>query len=165
MMKLKTLLGVSALSLSMATMAADVTFDIDAGRRTTRIGDLHYGIFFEEINHAGDGGLYAELVRNRSFEDRETGYWSHSNGVDWEICQENNITEAQLVNLKVNFGAAGEWIANEGFWGMNIKQGDPYTLNFFSRSDSGYNGIITASLMDGDKVIGSADVQVIAGNK
>ena len=36
-----------------------------------------YGIFFEEINLAGDGGLYAELVRNRSFEDADTpDHWS-----------------------------------------------------------------------------------------
>ncbi len=42
---------------------------IDAARRGARIPPTLYGIFYEEINHAGDGGLYAELVRNRGFED------------------------------------------------------------------------------------------------
>ena len=61
-----------ALGLAAACAApavGQVTVNIDAGSRGAKIGDLHYGIFFEEINHAGDGGLYAELVRNRSFED------------------------------------------------------------------------------------------------
>lgn len=40
---------------------------IDPGRRTKALGDL-YGLFFEDLNHAADGGLYAEMVRNRAFE-------------------------------------------------------------------------------------------------
>src|SRR6187402_2243723 len=42
---------------------------IDAGAPGARISPTLYGIFFEEISHAGDGGLYAELVQNRGFED------------------------------------------------------------------------------------------------
>lgn len=40
---------------------------VDINNKTADLGDL-YGVFFEDINHAADGGLYAELVRNRSFE-------------------------------------------------------------------------------------------------
>ena len=50
-------------------VSAQVTLDIDVAKRGAKIGERHYGIFFEEINHAGDGGLYAELISNRSFED------------------------------------------------------------------------------------------------
>jgi len=42
---------------------------IDVSGPGTAVPPRLYGIFFEEINHAGDGGLYAELVRNRGFED------------------------------------------------------------------------------------------------
>ena len=49
---------------------AQVTLNIDAGERGALIGDRHYGIFFEEINHAGDGGLYGEMLMNRSFEEK-----------------------------------------------------------------------------------------------
>jgi alpha-L-arabinofuranosidase len=45
------------------------TIVIDTQSRGKRLDPMFYGIFFEEINHAGDGGLYAELARNRSFED------------------------------------------------------------------------------------------------
>lgn len=44
---------------------------IDIQKKGAAVASSMYGVFFEEINHAGDGGLYAELVRNRSFEDME----------------------------------------------------------------------------------------------
>ncbi len=49
--------------------SASATVEIDAAAETANVNPHMYGIFFEEINHAGDGGLYGELVRNRSFED------------------------------------------------------------------------------------------------
>ena len=48
---------------------AQVVMNIDAQCRGPLISPWQYGLFFEEINHAGDGGLYAELIRNRSLED------------------------------------------------------------------------------------------------
>ena len=67
---MKRMFSLSLLAAGMATASmAQVTLNIDAGQRGALIGDRHYGIFFEEINHAGDGGLYAELIHNRSFED------------------------------------------------------------------------------------------------
>ena len=47
----------------------EATIRIDLARRGADIPASMYGIFFEEINHAGDGGLYAELIQNRGFED------------------------------------------------------------------------------------------------
>ena len=61
--------------LSIALMAtallaeAQVNINIDALQRGPEISPTHYGIFYEDINHAADGGIYAELIRNRSFQD------------------------------------------------------------------------------------------------
>ncbi|GAP73461.1 alpha-L-arabinofuranosidase [Candidatus Symbiothrix dinenymphae] len=44
---------------------------VDFAQKGAKVSESMYGIFFEEINHAGDGGLYAELVQNRSFEEKE----------------------------------------------------------------------------------------------
>ena len=52
---------------SSPTVAGKISVDVAA--EAAEVNPHMYGIFFEEINHAGDGGLYAELVRNRSFED------------------------------------------------------------------------------------------------
>ena len=67
MRKNQILLTACWLCCGIAT--AQVTIDIDANQRGPKISPTHYGIFFEDINHAADGGLYAELIRNRSFED------------------------------------------------------------------------------------------------
>jgi hypothetical protein len=56
------------LCLSAWTTNAQVKLTIDTDTHKDELSDLQYGIFFEEINHAGDGGLYAELIANRSFE-------------------------------------------------------------------------------------------------
>ncbi|MBT8223980.1 MAG: hypothetical protein HKP61_09210, partial [Dactylosporangium sp.] len=50
------------------TAQPDYTITVDPTARGASIGDSMYGVFFEDINFAADGGLYAELVRNRSFE-------------------------------------------------------------------------------------------------
>ena len=50
---------------------ADYTLGIDAGDEIHHISDLLFGVFFEDINFAADGGLYAEMVLNRSFEFTE----------------------------------------------------------------------------------------------
>ena len=52
-----------------SAFAADGTITIDAAKPGARIPSSLYGIFFEEISHAGEGGLYAELIQNRGFED------------------------------------------------------------------------------------------------
>jgi alpha-L-arabinofuranosidase len=56
-------MGASSLSAGTATI------DIDAAKAGPRLNPRMYGIFLEEINHGVDGGLYAELIRNRGFED------------------------------------------------------------------------------------------------
>ena len=56
--------------MAAASMAqAQVNININAQQRGPAISPIHYGIFYEDINHAADGGIYAELIRNRSFED------------------------------------------------------------------------------------------------
>ncbi|MCX6878445.1 MAG: SUMF1/EgtB/PvdO family nonheme iron enzyme [Verrucomicrobia bacterium] len=59
----------TATGTAAAKPALAGTISVDAAAAGAEVNPHMYGIFFEEINHAGDGGLYAELVRNRSFED------------------------------------------------------------------------------------------------
>ncbi len=64
-MKLKEILAISLVAATGQGLSAQVTVNIDAARRGPMISPTHYGIFYEDINHAADGGLYAELIRNR----------------------------------------------------------------------------------------------------
>ena len=63
------------LSAAIATGAAaqTATLTIDENAKGVDISPNLYGLFYEEINHAGEGGLYAELLQNRSFEDMDRG--------------------------------------------------------------------------------------------
>ena len=70
---------VAALCLlsALTVSAQQTTFQFSTANRGPEIGPLHYGIFYEEINHAGDGGIYAELIRNGSMEENSSkpDYW------------------------------------------------------------------------------------------
>ena len=65
MRKLTTLL---VLSLALGGQAQQHVMTVDVSKPTAKIQPEMYGIFFEDINFGADGGLYAELVKNRSFE-------------------------------------------------------------------------------------------------
>ncbi len=66
---MKKLLFILIITLSVAFLRAQTTMTIDASRPGADISKDLYGVFFEEINHAVEGGLYAELIRNRGFEE------------------------------------------------------------------------------------------------
>ncbi len=75
-MKSKTLLLSTFLAVGLSAQA-QVLVNVDTHSTKTVSPDL-YGIFFEDINNAADGGIYAELIRNRSFEDdnKDIPTWS-----------------------------------------------------------------------------------------
>ncbi|MBP3566924.1 MAG: carbohydrate binding domain-containing protein, partial [Paraprevotella sp.] len=127
---------------------AQITLDIDAGQRGTTIGPIHYGIFFEEINHAGDGGLYAELIQNRSFEDNATWYdkWWPIDGTSATLVSDGLLNEVQTRALQLTLTAAGDGVRNEGFWGINSVSGRTYKFSFWAKSESGYDGQLTVRL-------------------
>lgn len=66
-----------AVSISTVCFAEEI-LSVNIQEKGAEISPSMYGIFFEEINRAGDGGLYAELVQNRSFEELEMpeGYYA-----------------------------------------------------------------------------------------
>ena len=162
MKKNKILLTACWLCCGAAT--AQVTIDIDAYQRGPRISPTHYGIFFEDINHAADGGIYAELIRNRSFEDG-LRYGAPADMQGWKTVGFNGSTiDAQLVQpskkeqllnsvqqnaLKLTLNATpanAVRLENEGFWGINAVQGRSYKLSFWIKGN--YKGTIKARLFN-----------------
>lgn len=153
-------------------LQAQVTMNIDATLRGPKISPYQYGLFFEEINHAGDGGLYAELIRNRSFEDDITydnttvpEYWSAVGEAGLQIVDENLLNDVQEKCMSIYTTSAStshlQGAANGGFWGMNFVSGKTYTLSLWVKgSNTGYTGNIIAQLQsaDGLTVCGEAVV-------
>ncbi len=114
----------TTLFLALSTLPT-VELKIDATRPQVKVSRSLYGIFFEEINCAGDGGIYPELVRNRSFEDSDKL-------VDWKVVSGS----AKVFNGKVALDALTV-LENPGFYGMNIVKGEQYrfTIRYLATQD------------------------------
>src|SRR5579864_9260809 len=70
-MKFKNYLAVALLASSLSANAQPAKIAVDAAHPAHDIAPTLWGIFFEDINLSADGGIYPELVRNRSFEDSD----------------------------------------------------------------------------------------------
>ena len=154
--------------MCMASSMAQVTLNIDAGQRGASIGGRHYGIFFEEINHAGDGGLYAELIHNRSFEDNASNpdkWWAVGNA-RMAVVTDGMLNEAQEHALELEFKGAGDGVRNEGFWGIHVVNGQTYKLSFWIKGSPAYKGVLTAELQtEGGQSLGSRELTVDVGSE
>lgn len=167
-MKIKFFTTLALLALTSAA-SAQVVINIDANQKGPKVSPTHYGIFYEDINHAADGGLYAELIRNRSFEDDMRGQarrqrinqqpttpritaWGTKDGVEISLTQNNLLNSVQHNALNVKVAKQGGWLSNDGFWGINAVKGRKYKLSFWAKSDNGYKGNITFQLMKDNSV-------------
>lgn len=123
-MRIKNYL-LSAMLLSAATAQAQVTVDLDAAQKGKAVSPTLYGIFYEDINHAADGGIYAELVRNRSFEDSDekAENWATVGNAKMQLITKGLLNKAQGHALEVTFTGDGDGVKNEGFWGIPAVQG------------------------------------------
>jgi len=187
--------------------ATTATVSIDAAKPGPKLNPRMYGIFLEEINHGVDGGLYAELIRNRGFEDAKppegfifkNGHWVDSEGRGaydagfsrfgyvtnglpfWSLIKEGGAQGSMHLDMtsplnpatprslrleveSVSHGRLG--IANDGFWGIGIREGEEYKLSFWARAAEGFSGSFSASLesSDGKACCRPAQVKGISAN-
>lgn len=146
--------------LAGSTMATTVKIDIDCASPTVELAPHMYGLFFEDINYAADGGLYAELVQNRSFEYYKIKNalmpplfaWEkiENDGAACEISVDNAVplNEKNTNYLKVDILQAGlAGVANSGFDGVPLTEGAGYDVSIYSRQvDWDGDGRLTISL-------------------
>jgi alpha-L-arabinofuranosidase len=134
--------------------AAPATLTVAVDKPGHAISAMLYGIFFEDINCSADGGIYAEMVRNRNFEDSDKPEWWEAVG-DGPVNFELAVDSAQPVSpknthsLRVAIGKPGNGrasVANNGFWGMAVTKGQTYELSLFARGGEDFNGPLTVSL-------------------
>jgi alpha-L-arabinofuranosidase len=137
----------ATLGLAMAVNAQTAHIEIDAAAQGTPISPVLYGIFFEEINHAGDGGLYAELVRNRSFEDADTPQaWTLlGDGAKMVIDTANPLNSRNPRSLRWEIAGSAS-LVNEGYWGIAVQRGKRYRFTMYARCDGQFRGALTVSL-------------------
>jgi alpha-N-arabinofuranosidase len=143
-----------------ATRAAGPTVTIDTASPSGKVSPLFYGLMTEEINHSYDGGLYAELVRNRAFlDDAATpAHWSllQADGSTATMALDPkeplNATIGTSLRLNVTQASTGHaaGIVNEGYWGIPVAPNTRYRASFYAKAASGFTGPIAVSIQSDD---------------
>jgi len=135
------MMGIVACSVGLGGENA-VQFVVRADRPGAKISPTMYGIFFEDINFGADGGLYAELVKNRSFEfpDPMMGWSEVKKGAaasSLATLDQDPFNAANPHYLRITTTAAGDGygVANEGFSGMGVRKGEEYLFSAYARGD------------------------------
>ncbi|MBO7114687.1 MAG: carbohydrate binding domain-containing protein [Bacteroidaceae bacterium] len=131
-----SLLAAIAVMTAMPAKAENNSFDIDLKKSGAPIQSTMYGIFFEDINYAADGGLYAELVKNRSFE--------FPNALQgWKIFGNVQVLDDGPFERNPHYVRLSDpghahkhtGLDNEGFFGIGIKRGQTYNFSVWARAD------------------------------
>ncbi|TKK64783.1 alpha-L-arabinofuranosidase [Ilyomonas limi] len=159
--------GLTGIVLSAAAQKNDNIINVNAAKITSTIQPTMWGVFFEDINMGADGGLYAELVKNRSFEfDTPLMGWKMNGGKvkegDFLVLNRKAADSVNPRFLRVNVHdaqRAGDMsITNEGFRGMGIKKGVDYNFSvLYSLQKTGV--ILHVELIDSTgKIVGSTSL-------
>jgi alpha-L-arabinofuranosidase len=163
------ILRVFLLFLSAQQLVAQKTnLEVDATYYLAEIAPTMYGIFFEDINFAADGGLYAELVKNRSFEftlpkmgclepnsNRHT--YNTESGIAVVVQKTNTESNANFLQVTVN-NPKGYQLINEGFRGMGIKKSEVYDFSINIAKPQGITKVIAELLDEDENIIGSTTI-------
>lgn len=159
-MKLIAHLATTLVALAAATAWAaesDINATVRADLPGHVIPETLYGIFFEDINYAADGGIYAELIANRGFDWQTPGLeaWAkdYRGGGTAKLTRQAGSPlhplTAQYLRMEIlhpGKGAAGVGVSNSGFGGIAVKQGATYDLSFYARPHRDYSGGLTVAL-------------------
>ncbi len=153
--------GAVVRTLLAETRSGAGRIEVRADRAGIPVSPVMHGVFFEDINYAADGGLYAELVENRSFEHRESLHaWSIENrgaegGARVDGMDPLNSRNPHFLRLDVRKLGEGFGVANTGFGGIAVQRDEKCRFSVHARADMGYRGGLKVLLQDGQgRVIG-----------
>lgn len=139
-----------ALGLLLPLSLYSQTVDINYARPGADIAPTMYGIFFEDINFGADGGLYAELVNNRSFEypgNRLQG-WKTMGGVELRDDGPFDRNPHYLRLGSPGHPARRTAIENGGWFGIGLKAGERYRFSVWARVPQGGSGKLRVECVD-----------------
>lgn len=150
-------------------IAQKTNLEVDIAKTVTEIQSTMYGIFFEDINFAADGGLYAEMIKNRSFEfelpmmgwiepnsDRHS--MNKQSGIATIMTTSENSTNPNFSRITVN-NDKGYVLINEGFRGMGIKKDAKYNLSLKAANHIGAIKKIRVQFIDkNNNVLGETTI-------
>lgn len=165
MRHLRTLIAVVAIIVNGITAVAN-DFIITTDEVGAPIQPTMYGIFFEDINFGADGGLYAELVKNRSFEFPQSF-------MGWNIYGNVELRNDGPFERNPHYVRLGDpghrckytGLANEGFFGIGVEKGEEYRFSVWARTVDTEKSKISIELanpssMDDSQVLCRKDLEI-----
>jgi alpha-N-arabinofuranosidase len=192
-----TMPAISISVLSAATVGFAQTnlpvVQIQADKVTAKMPPTFYGLMTEEINFAFEGGLYGELIRNRTFKadavhqtikpdnydpakyypakiatTSAPKFWSAVGSAKISLDTNNTLNQWLNVSLKLDVSGASKnspaGVANDGYWGIPVRPSTTYQASFFAKAEH-FSGPLAVSLESGDgkKVFASEQISGIGG--
>ena len=149
--------------------AQKTNLEVNTATTVTKIQPTMYGVFFEDINFAADGGLYAEMIKNRSFEfeaprmgweqpNSDKHSFNTTSGIATTVKALENKTNPSFCRVLIN-DAKGFSMINEGFRGMGIKKDAKYNLSLKAANHNGAIKKIIIQFIDKNKkVLGETSI-------
>jgi alpha-L-arabinofuranosidase len=138
-------------------LSAQSFIKVDVSKPGVKVADICRGQQIEEFNYQIEGGLYAQLIKNPSFEELDDPL------SDWKIVKAKDVNatisgctslKTNLLNanqehcLKLNIVSSGSraGIANSGYWGMKFENNTLYKISFWAKCSPNFKGTLKASL-------------------
>jgi alpha-N-arabinofuranosidase len=153
-------LHLGAVAQSVAVQPTPAILSVQLEKTLATVSPTLYGLMTEEINYSYDGGLYAELVRNRAIKDADwmPGGWTlvqnRSAAASMELERETGPSAdlERSLRLKVMKASAEDpaGVQNDGFWGIPVRGTTTYKASFYAKADHAAVGPITVSLVNDD---------------
>ena len=185
---LSALAGMAAGMANAQTPNSAVVLKIAADQVAAKVSPTLYGLMTEEINYSYEGGLYGELIRNRSFKadaiqqivhpdaydpaknypakfpaNTAPKFWSTVGGAKIALDTNTPLNGALNVSLRLDLSSAAKnapaGVANGGYWGIPVKPNTTYHASFYAKAQR-FSGPLTVSLesADGKKVFAQAQI-------
>ena len=162
----RSLCTVGLFVLSLIAYGQQATLTVHLDKPTAKVSPTLYGLMTEEINYSYDGGLYAEMVRNRTFRGNWSGilYWylvEEGNAqAKMELDKSTGPSTALSESLKLDVMQADAQnqagVLNQGYWGMAVRPNTTYSGSLYAKTDSPAIGSITV------KLVSNADKKTLA---
>jgi len=147
------------------------TLQIKADQVAGKVSPSLYGLMTEEINYSYEGGLYGELIRNRSFKASTNAprFWTSIGNGQIALDTATPLNNALDVSLKLDApqtaSTAPAGVANGGYWGIPTRPNTTYKVSFYAKAAGGSSGPLTVAITsaDGKTTFATAEVSGLTG--
>ncbi|MGB8672762.1 MAG: alpha-L-arabinofuranosidase C-terminal domain-containing protein [Candidatus Acidiferrales bacterium] len=163
----------AALLTPAVAQSQSAVLTVQMDKPISKVSPTLYGLMTEEINYSYDGGLYAEMVRNRTFHSRrqDVPYWflveDGNAQAKMTVDAQTGPSEALNDSLRLDVSHADAknqaGVLNGGYWGMALRPNTTYKGSFYAKADSDALGAVSVKLLSdaSDRTLASATVPAL----